>query len=232
MPTKEQFAQIHIAAKALKLSAQVYQDILYCNFQVDSSKHLSDQDVPRLLNIFRGLGWQPGMTVKKPTPRKAIQQKEEGIPYAGRKGSHLQYPVANDAEGLILPDQRAAIKGLTDFLGWHEQGKVGFAKRIIKKAWPQTHADGQKMLYALVSIAAEKLLFSVESLVANCNVTEWERGFLSASEFSAEKELRKYVAAKNARGHRTMPRFSMIKLLEIINKRGMDLKQKPEGHSH
>lgn len=221
MPTKAQYAQIHIAKKELRLHDENYRDILFCNFQVDSSKDLKDQDVPRLLNIFRGLGWQPGMTVKKPTPRKQTPQKAEGLPYAQRNKTGLQYPVANDPECTIHPDQQAVINGLVGVLGWSHLGRVKFNLRTIKKHWPQNHAEGQKLIYAMIAVSVEKLLSHIETIGAQSNITEWERGFLRANEFSAEKELKKYIAAKNARGRRTMPRFSMLKLLEIIKKRNI-----------
>ena len=59
MPTRAQLALIHIAKKELHLTEEIYRDILYCLFQKESAKDLAPDEVARLVNHFKWLGWRP-----------------------------------------------------------------------------------------------------------------------------------------------------------------------------
>lgn len=52
-------AKIHIAKKALGLTDEVYRDLLYCNFRVESAKDLAERDGMRLLELLKVKGWKP-----------------------------------------------------------------------------------------------------------------------------------------------------------------------------
>ncbi len=64
MPTRAEFAKIHIGAKELKLSDEVYRDILRINFNKASSKDLSSVEVGILVDHYRRLGWKPKYKIK------------------------------------------------------------------------------------------------------------------------------------------------------------------------
>lgn len=52
--------KVHIARKELLMDDQVYRDILRQHFNgATSSTDLSDKDIKRLIEIFRGKGWAP-----------------------------------------------------------------------------------------------------------------------------------------------------------------------------
>lgn len=59
MPTRAEFAKIHIAVKELGISDDVYRDILKIHFNKGSSKSLNTREVGALLAHFKGLGWKP-----------------------------------------------------------------------------------------------------------------------------------------------------------------------------
>ena len=59
MPTRSEFAKIHIAKKELGLNDEQYRDVLYLKFKKRSSKDLSRRQVTVLLNHFRHNGWKP-----------------------------------------------------------------------------------------------------------------------------------------------------------------------------
>ncbi|MDH5525556.1 MAG: regulatory protein GemA [Desulfobulbaceae bacterium] len=65
MPSRADFAKIHIAKKELGLNDEAYRDLLYFQFSKSSSKDLTFQEVGKLLSFFRTKGWKPKYNVKK-----------------------------------------------------------------------------------------------------------------------------------------------------------------------
>jgi len=119
---------------------------------------------------------------------------------------------------MVKPEQLHVIDCLYTFLGFSVNATRAFNKRIIKKPWPQTPADGQKILYALFAQAAPAMIKKLSDPRFQFSMTEWELGFMYHNEQSALKELQRFTNAKNRRGQRTMPRFSLTKYFEILNK--------------
>lgn len=68
MPTKADYAKIHIAKKELHLTDEAYRDILHLHFQVDSATKLSDRQCAALLTLLRAKGWQPKRPAKGKKP--------------------------------------------------------------------------------------------------------------------------------------------------------------------
>ena len=138
-----------------------------------------------------------------------------------RQRPALKKPEIPEPKEPITPEQQFVIRKLYDLLGYSQNGRMTFNKRIVKRFHPQTHSEGQKIIYPLIVMASKMMLERVEgcrSQGAGSRLTPWERGFLFTNEYPAEKELMKFIANKNKRGRRTMPRFCMIKFFEIINK--------------
>lgn len=76
MSTRAQLALIHIAKKELHLTEEIYRDILYCLFQKESARGLAPDEVARLINHFKWLGWRPvsggvGCQSNKPVSAKS-----------------------------------------------------------------------------------------------------------------------------------------------------------------
>jgi DNA polymerase III psi subunit len=69
MPDKARLAKINIAKKELRLTDEVYRDILSLHFQVESAVQLTDRQVTVLLNRFRAMGWEAKASPKmRPDP--------------------------------------------------------------------------------------------------------------------------------------------------------------------
>ena len=66
-PSRHLSAQIHIARKDLALTDDAYRDILRLQFNVESSKDLTERQAKALIELFKSKGFRP----KQPTkPRK------------------------------------------------------------------------------------------------------------------------------------------------------------------
>ena len=70
MPDTARLAKIHIAKKELRLTDEVYRDILILHFQVESAVQLTDRQVTVLLNRFRAMGWEAKVGPKTGTKMK------------------------------------------------------------------------------------------------------------------------------------------------------------------
>lgn len=71
MPTRADYAKIHIALKELSIDDEMYRDILWHRFKKESSKELTDTQVRVLLGVFQKAGWSPrpkGLPSKKKNP--------------------------------------------------------------------------------------------------------------------------------------------------------------------
>ena len=65
MPTRADYAKIHIAVKDVGLTDQQYRDLLREHFRVESSKRLNSRQVGELLDILQRKGWQPARATGK-----------------------------------------------------------------------------------------------------------------------------------------------------------------------
>jgi phage gp16-like protein len=71
-PRKAVLAKIHVAKKELGLTDEVYRNLLFMKFQVDSTSSLNDRQATVLLNTFKAKGWKP----KLPPPlRERYRQR-------------------------------------------------------------------------------------------------------------------------------------------------------------
>jgi uncharacterized protein DUF1018 len=204
MPTSNQIKLIHVAKGQLEKTTGFtddnYRDLLWLNFKVKSSKDLEFRQVDELLRHFKDLGWNKKQGDRR--PQTADRKKLRPPP---------------DPDGLVSKEQQVVIEGLRDFLGWHPQKFQAFCLKRFKSRWPQTQKDGQKIIYALIAIGAERLATAIWNLHSE-NLTAWERGFILTNEYAAEKEFQRFLENKNKRGHRKMPQVSLTKLLEILRK--------------
>lgn len=76
MPTRAQYAKIHIAKKETGLSDADYRALLEGRFGVSSAKELTDNQVGELLGFFRSLGWQ----ARQPANQERAQKPGSGRP--------------------------------------------------------------------------------------------------------------------------------------------------------
>jgi phage gp16-like protein len=130
MPTRAEFAKIHIAVKELQISDDAYRDILRIQFNKESSKNLNSKEVGALLAHFKGLGWKPRYK---------------------KKGGEASLPLAQDRMSRkiralwITLHKAGAVKDSS------EQALGRFAKRITGVAalqWLDTEQKG-KVIAAL-----------------------------------------------------------------------------------
>jgi len=71
-PSKAALAKIHIAKKALGLTDEVYRDMLYLHFKVESAAQLDERQATVLLNKFRAKGWQAKSRPAKPSKSSPV----------------------------------------------------------------------------------------------------------------------------------------------------------------
>jgi hypothetical protein len=123
MPTKEQIALIHIAKSQLRLSDDLYRDILRVQGGVESSKDLDARGVEAVLRRFRELGWR-----KK--RRRELDERPGDLP---------------------TPAQLAKIRHLWEDLGWREsERRQGFCRRVCDgNPWPQNREQANRLTEAL-----------------------------------------------------------------------------------
>lgn len=124
----------------------------------------------------------------------------------------------SDGKETISADQQSVLKSLQTILDLKPNFYSRLAMRIVKTPWPQTRSDGQKMIYALLSMGATKISNAIQALDKE-QLTHWEHGFMFEGDQSAEQQFIALVQAKNQRGKRKMPKISLTKLFEILEKR-------------
>jgi Bacteriophage Mu, GemA protein len=69
-PTRAKLAKIHIAKKELQLTDEIYRDILFVNFGVESAAKLSDAKATEMIEILKKKGWKPKPASKARGPRR------------------------------------------------------------------------------------------------------------------------------------------------------------------
>lgn len=131
--TKQQQALLHVAKKELQLADEDYQSVLLLYGGVESSKYMTQEGFKRVMNHFEWLGFTSTAAAR---PYKAPRRDPAGIPY---------------------PAQLQMIQSLFDQLGWPEgERQRGFCQRVIKKSWPQTRNEANKILEGLKAILARQ----------------------------------------------------------------------------
>lgn len=133
MISNKEKAILHVAKNQLGMDDDTYRDFLRMYGGVESSKDLSKFAYEKVLTRLKELGFK----VKPKQP---------------------QYRATNrDANALPSPAQLQAMSRLYHKLGWTEGcRRIGFARRVIKKPWPQTRADASKIIEALKAMAARQ----------------------------------------------------------------------------
>jgi hypothetical protein len=132
----KQKALIHVAKTQLCLDDDRYRDLLRSTCGVESSKELSFTQYDKLLKRFRELGFRI---------------KHQG---RGHRQPYLKSP-DRDPGGLPSPAHLKKINDLYEQLGWTEpERRIGLNQRIIKRPWPQSRAEANKIIEALKSMVA------------------------------------------------------------------------------
>lgn len=119
--SKEKLAVIHIAKAQIGLDDDLYREILLQEANVESSKYLTDVTFDKVMKRLKGLGFRQNQKAKKQNPN-----------------------------ALPGPWQLEKIETLYKQLGWTDlKRQQGFAQRQIKKPWPQTRADANRIIEGL-----------------------------------------------------------------------------------
>ena len=129
--TGGQLALIHVAKKELGLTEEDYRSLLELHGGVSSAKHLTLEGFERVMQRIEQLGFK-STTDRQPT--RAPRRDPDGAPY---------------------PAQLKMIEHHFETLGFHEaERRQGFCRRVIKKPWPQTRAEANKVFEALKAMVA------------------------------------------------------------------------------
>lgn len=132
----KQKALIHVAKTQLGLNDDRYRDLLRSTCGVESSKELDYFQYDKLIKRLRELGFRI---------------KHQG---QGHRQPYLKSP-DRDPGGLPSPAHLKKLNDLYIQLGWLEQERrIGFNRRVIKKPWPQTRNETNKIIEALKSMVA------------------------------------------------------------------------------
>jgi hypothetical protein len=127
---------IHLAKNHLGLSDDEYRDILRAATGAESSKDMDYHQYDKLLQRFKELGFK-------------VTSKTNG-----RRQPYLTAP-GRDPGALPTPAQQKKLNDLYDELGWAEnERRIGFNRRMLKKPWPQTRAEANKITEALKAMIA------------------------------------------------------------------------------
>lgn len=121
MLNKQQKAVIHVAKNQLRLDEDTYRTILKTYGKVESSRDLNEAGFEQVMKYFRTLGFR-------------MKRKKANLPPAT----------------TIITRQMFRIENLYNKLGWTDKKRqIGFNQRMIKKAWPQTTFEANKIIEAL-----------------------------------------------------------------------------------
>lgn len=134
--TKQQIALLHVAKKELGLIDEDYRSILNLYGAVDSAKHLTKDGFERVIDHLERLGFT------STTAQKTHRTTRYRVPH-------------RDADGVPYPAQLRMIDQLFQQLGWTEtERQRGFCQRMLKKPWPQTRAEANKIFEGLKAMLA------------------------------------------------------------------------------
>lgn len=128
--SNQEKALVHVAKNRLGLTDDEYRDLLHAECGVESAKDIDRRQLDRLMRRFRLMGFRG--KIKQETV-KARQ---------------------TDPGALPTPAQLHKIQGLYERLGWNCERQLGFNNRQIKRPWPQTRAEANKIAEGLKAILA------------------------------------------------------------------------------
>lgn len=147
------------------------------------------------------------------------------------RGAHDYYDTM--VHKLPSPEQLTVLDHLYTFAGYtSEDTRRTFADRIEKHSRPRSMWEAEELIFALVAQAAPKMLAAITAPGFSARLTPFELAFMFTNRVkfdlrgtmipctfnNAKIELEEYIAKRNKRGHRTMPRFSLSKFFEIVGK--------------
>lgn len=128
MISNAQKAVLHIASQQLHLEREQYEAILQEQAGVTSSSDLDKAGFMKVMTRLEQLGFET-TSPKKKRPRR-YQPNEP-----------------------ITPQQQELIRDLYLQLGWSDLARQsGFNQRQVRKPWPQTRRDGNKVIEGLKAI--------------------------------------------------------------------------------
>lgn len=131
--SNRQKALLHVAKTQLGLDDDVYRLILEQEAGVTSSKDLTPHGFEKVLARFEQIGFEPELRYQR---GRATQR---------------------DPQALTTPAQQKLINDLYDILGWDERKRrTGFNRRVVKKPWPQTREEANKVIEALKAMVARQ----------------------------------------------------------------------------
>lgn len=132
--TNQQIALLHVAKKELGLRDDDYRSILDVYGGTNSAKHLTLEGFERVMKHLEWLGFTSNNPAQAKKPYRAPERDANGSPY---------------------PAQLKMIQSLYEQLGWTEpERQRGFCQRVIKKPWPQTRAEANKIFEGLKAMLA------------------------------------------------------------------------------
>lgn len=120
-------ALLHVAKAQLGLDDDIYRDILEQETGVRSSTKLNNKTFSKVMLRFETLGFKSRRY--KPPSRKSRENKPDEI---------------------VTPGMQKFIEDLYNKLGWQDsKRRIGFNRRQIKKPWPQSRAEANKVIEGL-----------------------------------------------------------------------------------
>lgn len=126
---KSEKALLHVAKAQLGLDDDLYREILRQEAQAESSAALTYRQFDRVMARMRKLGFRRRRAAVKPAAPRA----------------------------LITREQQDKIQSLYSALGWSAMNRqMGFNRRQLGKAWPQTRAEANKVIEGLKRILARE----------------------------------------------------------------------------
>lgn len=135
--TNKQIALLHVAKKQLNLDDDTYRQILLLYGGIETAKYMSLEGFERVIEHFERLGFQSAAAQKQPTRQTRYRAPER------------------DADGSPYPAQLKIIQRYFEQIGFIDGDRQqGFCRRVIKKPWPQTRAEANKIFEALKAMLA------------------------------------------------------------------------------
>lgn len=121
---RAQLAKIHIAKKDLGLSDDIYREVLFHRFGVDSARDLTDAQLVDLVRYFRDHGWRP----KRPGKAEGGGQKAEGKKQGRDPARGRPQNMAAEGRGPLLEKIEAQLSAARRPWAYAD----GIARRVCK----------------------------------------------------------------------------------------------------
>lgn len=142
---RQLLAKVHVAAKQLRLTEDVYRLVLQRVTGQDSARLCTDAQLVAVLEEFQRLGWQPP---QRPTPDQAGAPQRAARRRSGKPQTRMIWALWNDmaAAGLVKAPTRAALRSFVMKLAGvsdPEWLSVRQASDVIEalKAWREREAS-------------------------------------------------------------------------------------------